>query len=238
MSVIAKRGAFEGVIKNNAYTIARFSVENEFVNDFRIQVVPIIDEVAAAVEGCRPLVLPDSFNSCAPGKEWETRAVPTVQTNMANMQIENILIAYTNSKATGVIGADTTISFSASPTWDIYYRWGSTMLDDFLAIMRTVRNKYGIEWIDESVTSTDYTYQELNYKYRSKEPISIITRETDEVDYYGEKYNTQSLSVYVAFRFELPRPPKDYVGPNCTTVEEEIVEQATRKIKRKRIICS
>ncbi len=126
------------------------------------------------------------------------------------------------------------IYVTCEPCWEAYRRWSSIIIDDFYKSMQAVRSYFGIKWEDISKTQ-DVTWGEVEFRYISKAPITVIRQDIPPCNYYGDTVNERVTDVRVHFSMTVPNFPDDQKNAaNCHVIEEEVTTTSTRKVKRLR----
>ena len=201
------------------------------------RVVDIMHLLGSVIARTRPTELPMTW-SMYPERIWSQNTRPVVTIMPGRVNWDDIEYVYApgsgNRPIDQIIKAAVVIYVTCEPCWETYRRWSSVIIDDFYRSMKAVRDYFGVNWEDISKTR-DVTWGEIEFRYLSKEPISVIRQDIPMCDWYGEPVNERVTEVRVHFALTVPSFPEDQrTAANCHVVEEEVTTTSTRKVKRLR----
>ena len=202
----------------------------------------IMNCIADVIAGTRPVQLPMVWSKY-PENIWKynVRPVVTIVPSRADWSADQVVYGRTSvghcSSVEQITRASVTIYVSCDPCWEAYRRWSSVIIEDFYTAMMAVRNHYNIKWTDISKTQ-NVSWGEVEFRYLSKDPISVIRQRIPKVDFYGDVIGERETDVRVQFDFTIPNFPEDQKGSaNCHVIEEEITTTTTSTRKVKRLRC-
>ena len=199
------------------------------------RVVDVMHLLGSIIARTRPTELPMTW-SIYPERIWSQNAKPVVTINPSRVNWDDIEYAYNDGSThiEQITKAAVVIYVTCEPCWEAYRRWSSVIIDDFYKSMQAVRSYFGIKWEDISKTQ-DVTWGEVEFRYISKAPISVIRQDIPHCDYYGDTVNERVTDVRVHFSLTVPNFPDDQKNAaNCHVIEEEVTTTSTRKVKRLR----
>ena len=199
------------------------------------RVVDAMHLLGSVVASTRPVELPMTW-SIYPERIWSQNAKPVVTITPNRVNWDDIEYVYSegSSHIEQIIKAAVVIYVTCEPSWEAYRRWSSVIIDDFYKSMQAVRKYFNINWEDISKTQ-DVTWGEVEFRYLSKEPITIIRQDIPRCNYYGDIINERVTEVRVHFALTIPNFPDDKKSAaNCHVIEEEVTVTSTKKVKRLR----
>lgn len=228
---------------HNARNEAR---EESVKHDHLLQLAPritiIVGELARIIEASRPCRLPMIGTSMASKEHllWAPaplgRCLPTVTVPVSNIYWGASSIGRDdNDIPQCVTSASVTMPVVCEPSWYTFKRWSSVIIDDFYAAMRAAKQTYGLKWKDVSRVQTEYSWDNLDFKYLSKDPVWKIEIPTPPVkSRYGDTILRHcDVRVNLQFRLQIPNPPEnERNAPGCHVIEEAVTETKTRKVRR------
>ena len=205
----------------------------------------LVDEISGVIARTQPTVLPMTWTNVESRawRLWNTSqelglARPTVTLNrkMVSWWATDICRIQDSRFPRDVTRATSTIFVTSEPSWQTWRRWSTVIIDDFFKAMREVRNEYGIEWNDRSKVESQYSWDTLSLKYASKAPFKtfMIPLPFPVREPYADEDTTHSkYEMRLEFCLTIPNPPEGEKDNNaCHTVEEEVTETRTRKVRR------
>ena len=196
-------------------------------------VVDAMHLLGSIIARTRPAELPMTW-SMYPERIWSQNTMPVVTINPNRVSWVDIERANNVGHIEQITKAAVTICVSCEPCWETYRRWSSVIIDDFYKSMRAVRDYFGINWEDVSRTQ-DVSWGEVEFRYISKEPISVIRQDIPQCNYYGDIINKRVTEVRAHFALAIPNFPDDQKNAaNCHVIEEEVIVTSKKKIKRLR----
>jgi len=199
------------------------------------RVVDVMHLLGSVIARTRPTELPMTW-SIYPERIWSQNAKPVVTINPNRVNWDDIEYAYNDGRShiEQITKAAVVIYVTCEPCWEAYRRWSSIIIDDFYKSMQAVRSYFGIKWEDISKTQ-DVTWGEVEFRYISKAPITVIKQDIPQCNYYGDIINERETDVRVHFSLTIPNFPDDQKNAaNCHVIEEEVTTTSTRKVKRLR----
>jgi len=172
-------------------------------------------------------------------KNWaRDNAMPTLLVNGTRCLLRAQRDAEDPSGIPQVLIGKGIIYVTSEPSWEVWYRWSSIVVEQFFEGMLRVRNAFEAPAMkDISVVETEYDWQTLAMHYETATPVHRVTRRFPEpIRYCGELYPDQTVEFFLSFKLELPNPPSGVTTMNgCRVTEEQVTQTTTRK--KKRIIC-
>lgn len=199
------------------------------------RVVDTMHLLGSVIARTRPAELPMTW-SIYPERIWSQNVKPVVTIAPGRVNWDDIEYAYNDGRShiEQITKAAVVIYVTCEPCWEAYRRWSSIIIDDFYKAMQAVRNYFGIKWEDISKTQ-DVTWGEVEFRYISKTPITVIRQDIPPCNYYGDTVNERVTDVRVHFSLTIPNFPDDQKdAANCHVIEEEVTTTSTRKVKRLR----
>ena len=199
------------------------------------RVVDVMHLLGSVVARTRPVELPMTW-SISPERIWSQNVQPVVTINPNRVNWDDIEYAYNDGSThiEQITKAAVVIYVTCEPCWEAYRRWSSIIIDDFYKAMRAVRDYFDIKWEDISKTQ-NVTWGEIEFRYISKAPITVIRQDIPPCNYYGNTVNERETDVRVHFSLTIPNFPDDQKNAaNCHVIEEEVTTTSTRKVKRLR----
>ena len=200
-------------------------------------VVDTMHLLGSVIARTRPVELPMTW-SLYTERIWSQNTEPVVTIMPGRVSWDAIEYAYVPGSGGRPIDqitkAAVVIYVTCEPCWETYRRWSSIIIDDFYRSMRAVRDYFEIKWEDISKTQ-DVTWGEVEFRYVSKEPITVIRQDIPPCDWYGEIISVRTTNVRVHFALTIPNFPDDQKNAaNCHVIEEEVTVTSKRKVKRLR----
>jgi hypothetical protein len=220
--------------------------EQSLKHDHLLQLAPrlsiIVGDLARVIASASPCKLPMSGTSYTHKEHllWEPyplgRCMPVVTIPMANIYWSPSSIGRDdNDIPVCVTGATVTMPVVCEPSWYTFKRWSTVLIDDFYAAMRAIRRAYDVKWRDVSKVETEYSWDNLEFRYNSKAPVWTLEMPIPPVkSRYGDEITRHcSVRVNIQCRLQIPTPPEEERNaPGCHVVEEQITETKTKKIRR------
>ncbi len=201
-------------------------------------VLDIMHLVADVIGRTKPVQLPMTW-SMYNERIWREESVePVISIHPGRVAWNDIDCVYAGNAGhrpmQEVTKAAVTIHVSCEPSWETYRRWSSVIIDDFYKAVRAARDYFGINWEDISKTQ-NVSWGEVEFRYISKEPVSVIRQGIEEIERYGELIRERVTDVYLHFALTIPNFPDDKKSAaNCHVIEEEVTVTSTKKVKRLR----
>lgn len=221
----------ERVSANNAMMRAAF------LSKCRGDVSATVERLAPVIASTRPLVVPMEW-SLYPKRLWDEshgRCKPavTIQESGISWSVEDVYDPGPYpSHIVEILKVETTIYCVCEPCWEAYKRWGTEIIDSFYRAMRAMREAYGLTWLDYSKVKTTYSFESVELRYLSNEPVATYEYPISEIEKYGKTYTRQVNNIKVAFNMTIPNTPEsERDNANCHVVEEVIEVTETRRVK-------
>ena len=221
----------ERVSANNAMMRAAF------ISKCRHDVGATIERLAPVIAATKPLVVPMEWN---PYKErlWDEsygRCKPavTIRESGVSWSVDEVYDpGQYPSNIVEILKVETTIYCVCEPCWEAYKRWGTEIIDSFYRAMRAMREAYGLTWLDYSKVKTTYSFESVELRYLSNEPVATYEYPISEIEKYGKTYTRQVNNIKVAFNMTIPNTPEsERDNANCHVVEEVVEVTERRKVK-------
>ncbi len=224
------------VNSNRSYAASQVVKADVMVNTAGC-VMDVMHLVASVIRKTNPTQLPMVWSKYHE-KVWRVENVEPVVTIHPNRVVWNdVNCSYNRGSFTSiqeVLKAGVVIYVTCEPCWETYRRWSSVIIDDFYKAARAVRDYFGINWEDVSKTQ-DVSWGEVEFRYVSKEPITVIRQEIPSQEYYGEIVDQRVTEVRVHFALTIPNfPDSQKDAANCHVIEEEVTVTSKKKVKRLR----
>lgn len=221
--------------------IAEKKVKLEYCKSHKDTLDHLCRRIAGVIDGLNLVRLPRTWSKYYPENVWKPdNVMPTVLVNGSMCSLhDNERVYDREDRIVAIKNGTGTIFIDACPTWEVWRRWPTLIIEQFYTTMRAIREEFGSPAMhDYSKTTVEYSYEQLAFLYETKTPVYTATESVNMKNMrYGEDVTELTTKFLLYFRLEIPNAPSGFKGKlfGCQVEEEEVTE--TRVRTKKRMVC-